>query len=99
MSAGLLLMACGLLSLPLPASAAEQVTYSITDLGTLGGNNSIRQCPKVALMSFGICVLVGGGAESNSRTRLCEPLPCRLATAPLIQLSEAGKGFNLRSEL
>jgi probable HAF family extracellular repeat protein len=41
MGASLLIVSCGLLSLPLPVSAAGQVTYSITDLGTLGGNNSI----------------------------------------------------------
>lgn len=34
------LMASGFLSLLLPVSAAGQVTYTITDLGTLGGNNS-----------------------------------------------------------
>src|SRR6516165_8372050 len=39
-SAALLAMASGLFSLLLPVSAAGQVTYSITDLGTLGGNNS-----------------------------------------------------------
>ena len=38
-SAALLVIASGLLSLP--ASASGQVTYRITDLGTLGGNNSI----------------------------------------------------------
>lgn len=36
----LLVMAGGVLSLLLPVSAAGQVTYTITDLGTLGGNNS-----------------------------------------------------------
>src|SRR5215472_14685246 len=37
----LLVMATGVLSLLLPVSAAGQVKYTITDLGTLGGNNSI----------------------------------------------------------
>lgn len=40
-SATLLVTVSGLLSLLLPVSAAGQVTYTITDLGTLGGNNSI----------------------------------------------------------
>ena len=40
-SFSLLVIAGGLLSLLLPVRAAGQLTYTITDLGTLGGNNSL----------------------------------------------------------
>jgi probable HAF family extracellular repeat protein len=38
---GLLIAACGLLFMAPRGSAAGQATYGITDLGTLGGNNSV----------------------------------------------------------